>query len=321
MQRMFLELLCCLSMHDLRRLRAFYAVADTGSFSAAALELGYAQSVVSHHVAALEREFGLTLVNRATRPVSVTDAGGRLLAHATAVLGHVTAAEEELRAIVGLQSGTLRLGAFLSACHSFVPPALARFESAHPGVDVVLEQLEEPEAVQRLRSGQLDLAVIWHEWQAQDGAETRQDEGLEQVHLADDHYRVVLPPGHRLSRLREIRISDLAGERFNAPPAEGFTLPYRAMLERLCRDAGFEPDIAYVLREVAVARAFVAAGLCVSLMAELALLTPHANIVVKPIRDVDPFRSIYATWTRGRRVPSAPAMVECLADAAATMRR
>ncbi len=102
-------------MHDLRRLRAFHAVAERGSFSTAADALGYAQSVVSHHVAALEREFGVTLVNRGTRPVTVTDAGARLLRHTTAVLGQVTAAEDELRAIAGLQSGRLRVGAFLTA--------------------------------------------------------------------------------------------------------------------------------------------------------------------------------------------------------------
>jgi DNA-binding transcriptional LysR family regulator len=304
-------------MYDLRRLRAFHAVAETGSFSAAAHELGYAQSVVSHHVAALERELGVTLVNRGTRPVSLTDAGVRLLEHAAAVLGHVAAAEDELRAIVGLQSGTLRLGAFLSACHSLVPPALARFEAEHPGVEVLLEQVEEPDAQRRLRSGELDLAIIWREWQPPNGRGKDSDEGFEQLHLADDHYRVVLPPDHRLSRQREIRIGQLAGERFNAPPAEGFTLPYRTMLEQLCLDAGFEPNIAYVLRDVTVARAFVAAGLCVSLMADLTVPEPRTDVVVRPIRDVDPFRSIYATWMRGRRVPAVAHMLECLADAAA----
>ena len=303
-------------MHDLRRLRAFHAVAETGSFSAAALELGYAQSVVSHHVAALEREFGVSLVNRGTRPVSVTDAGARLLTHAAAVLGNVAAAEDELRAIVGLQSGTLRVGAFLSACHSFVPPALACFEAAHPGVEIVLEQVEEPEALRRLRSGHIDVAVVWRDWAPGDRNAEGLDDGFEQLHLADDHYRVVLPSTHSLGRRRKIRIRELAGERFNAPPAEGFTLPYRTMLERLCREARFEPNVAYVLRDVTVARAFVAAGLCVSLMPELTLPEPHTDVAVRPIRDIDPFRSIYATWLRGRRVPAVTQMVRSLADAA-----
>ncbi len=123
-------------MHDLRRLRAFHAVAERRSFSEAALALGYAQSVVSHHVAALEQEFGLTLVDRTRRPVGLTEAGERLNEHAAAVLGQVSTAEEELRALAGLLTGTVRVGAFLSACTSFVPQALARFEAAHPDVDV-----------------------------------------------------------------------------------------------------------------------------------------------------------------------------------------
>jgi len=301
-------------MHDLRRLRAFHAVAESGSFSAAANKLGYAQSVVSHHVAALEREFGLTLVNRATRPVSVTDPGARLLRHAAAVLGHVTAAEDELRAVAGLQSGTLRVGAFLSACNSFVPVALARFDAAHPHVEVQVEQLEEPEALRRLRSGDLDLAVVWRLWQpAEPGA---RDEGFEQLQLADDPYRVVLPATHPLRRRRELRLADIAGERFNVPPAEGSTLPYRRMLERLCAEAGFEPDIAYVVQDVTVARAFVAAGLSVALMPELTIPEPRADVVVRPVRDVQPFRSLYATWLRDRRVPSVAHMARYLADAA-----
>jgi DNA-binding transcriptional LysR family regulator len=305
-------------MHDLRRLRAFHAVAESGSFSAAANKLGYVQSVVSHHVAALEREFGLTLVNRATRPVSVTDAGARLLRHTGAVLGQVTAAEDELRAVAGLQSGTLRLGAFLSACNSFVPAALARFDAAHPDVEVQVEQLEEPEALRRLRSGDLDVAVVWRLWRPSESGGHRREEGFEQVHLADDPYRMVLPATHRLGRRSELRLAELAGERFNVPPAEGSTLPYRRMLERLCAEAGFEPDIAYVVQDVTVARAFVAAGLSVALMPELTIPEPRADVVVRPVRDVNPFRSVYATWLRDRRVPSVARMTQYPADAAAT---
>lgn len=303
-------------MHDLRRLRAFHTVAERGSFSTAALELGYAQSVVSHHVAALEREFGLTLVNRATRPVSVTDAGARLLRHTAAVLGNVAAAEDELRAIAGLQSGTLRLGAFLSACNSFVPRALARFEAAHPGVEVHMEQLEEPEALRRLRSGDLDVAVVWRVWELSERRSRQPDESFEELHLADDPYRVAVPAAHRLARRRTLQLADLARERFNVPPAEGVTLPYRAMLDRLCAEAGFEPNTAYVVQDVTVARAFVASGLSVALMPELTIPEPHPDVAVRPVRDVDPFRSLYATWLRERKVPSVTHMVRYLADAA-----
>jgi DNA-binding transcriptional LysR family regulator len=302
-------------MHDLRRLRAFHAVAQTGSFSAAGLELGYAQSVVSHHVAALEREFGVTLVNRGTRPVSITDAGARLLRHAEAVLGHVTAAEDELRAIAGLQGGTLRVGAFLSACNSFLPPALARFEQEHPDVTVSFEQLEEPEALRRIRSGALDLAVVWRiPGFPAAGGETV-DEGIDELHLIDDPYLVVLPTKHRLARRRQVRLTDLADERFTAPSAAGHALPYREMLDRLCADAGFEPRI-HQAEDVTVARAIVAAGLGVGLLSELTMPEPRPDIALRPPRDINPYRSVHATWLRGRRVPAVSRMVRYLTEAA-----
>jgi DNA-binding transcriptional LysR family regulator len=302
-------------MHDLRRLRAFHAVARSGSFSVAARELGYAQSVVSHHVAALEREFGLTLVNRGTRPVSITDAGERLLRHTESALGSITAAEDELRAVAGLESGTLRVGAFLSACNSFVPDALARFEAAHPDVQVRLEHVEEPEELRHLRSGELDLAVTYRVREPLRNGRDRPEAGFDEAYLADDPYRVVLPAGHLLARRRELRLADLAGERFTAPPGGGFH-PYRILLERLCAEAGFEPNIVHEVNDVTVARAFVAAGLGVAVLPELALLPNQNDVAVRPVREVQPFRSIHATWLRGRRVPAVAHMVRHLADAA-----
>jgi DNA-binding transcriptional LysR family regulator len=303
-------------MHDLRRLRAFHAVAERRSFSEAALALGYAQSVVSHHVAGLEQEFGLTLVDRATRPVGLTEAGERLRDHAAVVLGQVAGAEEEMRALAGLLTGTVRVGAFLTACTSFVPPALARFEAAHPEVKIELEQLERGAALRRLRAGELDIAVVWDEFEEAGAEETRREEGFQSTFLGHDPYRIVLPTGHRLARRRALSLADLAGERFNGPSVDT-SGRYRAMLDRLCAEAGFTPDVAYVVRDVTVGRAFVAAGVCVGLMPELAIQEPRPDVVVLPVRGLDPVRPVYATWRGGRRMPGVPAMARQLARAAA----
>jgi DNA-binding transcriptional LysR family regulator len=300
-------------MYDLRRLRAFHAVAQGRSFSAAALELGYAQSVVSHHVAALEEELGLTLIDRATRPVGVTDAGARLLVHATAVLGSVAAAEDEVRALAGLEAGTLRVGAFLTACTGFVPGALARFEAAHPGVEVHLEQAEPAEALARLRVGDLDLVVTWSV--AGDGGD---EPGLQRRHLGDDPYRMVLPAGHRLARRRRLALADLAAERFTAPVATIEATSYHSLLERLCRAAGFSPEIAYEVSDVTVGRAFVAAGLAVGIMPELSVPPPRPDLVVRPLPGAAPSRSVHAVWRAGRRMPAVAPMVALLHEAAGT---
>src|SRR5689334_14683210 len=148
-------------MLDLRRLAVFREVADRGSFSAAALELDYTQSVVSHHVAQLERELGVTLVERGRRPVRLTPAGERLRDHAATILGAAAAAEADLRAVAGLEAGTLRMAAFLSACATFVPAAIGAFAAEHPAVEVLLDQQEPPTSIPRLLAGELDIVVAW----------------------------------------------------------------------------------------------------------------------------------------------------------------
>ncbi|HWC25246.1 MAG TPA: LysR family transcriptional regulator [Solirubrobacteraceae bacterium] len=302
-------------MYDLRRLRAFHAVAERRSFSAAALDLGYAQSVVSHHVAALEDEFGLSLVDRSTRPVRLTPAGERLRGHAVAVLGAVAQAEDELRALAGLQTGTLRVGAFLTACTSFVPPALARFERDAPAVEVRVEQVETEDALRRLRAGDLDLAVVYSNEPAT--APPGADASLGWRHLGDDPYRLVLPSAHRLARTRRIHAADLAAERFSAPVREGLGLVYHEMLERVCGGGGFEPDIAYVVRDVTVGRALVSAGLCIAVMPELTMPVPRSDVAVRPLpAGVDEHRTVFAVWLRNRRVPAVAPMLRLLAEAA-----
>src|SRR6266480_7083861 len=121
-------------MIDLRRLQMFHAVATRKSFSAAALELSYTQSSVSEGVAALERELGVTLLDRSSRPVRITPAGEMVLVHAEALLGQAAAIEDELVALASGDAGRLRLAGFYTAWSTFLPGAVAGFARAHPRV-------------------------------------------------------------------------------------------------------------------------------------------------------------------------------------------
>jgi DNA-binding transcriptional LysR family regulator len=299
-------------MLDLRRLMIFREVAERGSFSNAALQLDYTQSVVSHHVAQLERELGLSLFERGRRPVRLTPAGERLREHANTVLGAAAAAEEDMQGLAGLETGLLRVSAFLSACATFVPRAIGEFEAQHPKVEVRLHQEEPPVALPRLIAGDLDLAVVFHEHDEPSAPDPR----LERVTLADDVYRVVLHPQHRLARRRELSIADLRGERFVGPRPDGAGVKYRAMLERQCASEGFTPEFAYTVDDVTVARTFVAAGLAVAVMPEMTIRHPRPDVSVKPLRGIEPFRTIDVRWLRGRRVASVAPMVALLREAA-----
>src|SRR5918911_1775259 len=116
-------------MLDVRRLRVLRAVAQHGSFSAAADALSYTQSGVSQQIAALEREAGALLVQRNARGVRLTEAGEALVRHAEAILARLAEAEAELEAIAGLRGGRLRMAAFESAGATLIPPAIAEFRA------------------------------------------------------------------------------------------------------------------------------------------------------------------------------------------------
>ncbi|WP_436527098.1 LysR family transcriptional regulator [Actinoplanes sp. HUAS TT8] len=148
-------------MLDVTRLRVLVAVARHGSVTAAAAALHYAQPSVSHHLARLEAETGSRLIQRAGRGIRLTDAGRMLAERAEEILGRLDAAEAELAAHTGLRSGRVRLAAFPSALGTFVPAAAAGFVTAHPGVDLRFTEAEPPEAVRLLRSGEVEVALLF----------------------------------------------------------------------------------------------------------------------------------------------------------------
>lgn len=294
-------------MHDLRRLQVLLAVAEHGSFSEAAVELGYAQSVVSHHVAALEHELGVQLVDRGSRPVQLTEAGLRMGEHARAILGLVGDAEAEIRAIGGLRAGSLRMSAFLAAGISFIPEVVRDFCAAHPAVELQLEQRSSDAALEDLRAGALDLAVIWTPDQGREVGEALSSEvlGLEP-------YRIVLPATHRLARRRAVSLADLAGEPFTYPRESRDANRYVAWLRARCAEAGFEPELRYPVDDVMVGHAFVATGLCVGVLPHLAVSGGRAAVQLRPLPGEHSVRAISAVWRAGRQVPAVPPMLEVL---------
>jgi DNA-binding transcriptional LysR family regulator len=148
-------------MLDVTRLRVLVAVARYGSVTAAARELNYAQPSVSHHLARLEAETGIKLIQRAGRGIRLTDAGRLLAERGAEVIGRLDAAENELAAYTGLRAGRLRLAAFPSALGTIVPAAAAMLRGHQPTVDLRLTEAEPPEALRMLRAGYVDVALVF----------------------------------------------------------------------------------------------------------------------------------------------------------------
>jgi DNA-binding transcriptional LysR family regulator len=143
---------------SLTGLRVLRAVADRGSFTAAARELGYTQSAVSRQIAALERETGATLLER-IGGVRLTSEGLILLRHARVILDEIATAERELEGEdTGVQE--VRLGAYVSAGAVLLPRTLQILRGMRPDIRVVTREGTTPALVRALRAGTIDLAVV-----------------------------------------------------------------------------------------------------------------------------------------------------------------
>jgi DNA-binding transcriptional LysR family regulator len=140
-------------------LRVLRQVAESGSFTAAAAQLGYTQSAISRQVAALERGTGAALFERRPDGVRLTPAGLTLLRHARTILDAVAAAEHELTGQAP-RAATVRLGVFLSAGAALLPAALTHLGATSPHISVVTREGTTPALTRALRAGSIDLAVL-----------------------------------------------------------------------------------------------------------------------------------------------------------------
>jgi DNA-binding transcriptional LysR family regulator len=144
---------------SLTGLRVLRAVAERGSFTAAATELGYTQSAVSRQVAALERESGATLFERRPDGVRLTRSGLILLRHARVALDEIAAAESELEGALP-DVHEVRVGAFISAGAVLLPRALRALRDRRPDIRVITREGTTPALMRALRAGTVDVAVI-----------------------------------------------------------------------------------------------------------------------------------------------------------------
>lgn len=300
-------------MPSLSQLRALRALADAGSFSAAADALNYTQPAVSKTIATLERELGAVLVERECRPVRLTDAGAALVRHANAMFAQLSSARSEIEAITQVNAGTVSLGTFSSAGATFVVDALCQFRKQHPNVQVSIAEGMPSSMVRRLRAGELDLAIVWDLPTAGEDIGV----GLELHHLLDDPWVFVLHPSHRLARRKRVHPADLAQEGWLLPEfnPDG---PSARLISRMCGAAGFEPRIAFRVNDCEMTKAMVAAGEGVSIIPRLMLDPADSGVVIKPMEGESPGRRVAAVRLPNRYLtPAAAAFLAMIEEAAA----
>lgn len=264
-------------MVDARRLQLLHQVASAGSITDAARSLSYTASAVSQQISALERTTGLPLIVRLPRGVRLTEAGRVLADHGAAIERHVRQAREELETVRTLGTGRLRIAAFPSAGATLVPRLVAVFTRRHPRVEVTFEIQEPRDSLDAVRTGLLDVALIFT-YPFAPGPDLSK---LAVHELLADEILVAIARDHALVGRPELDVRDLA----DIPWLVSTDPDCARMLHHIAAQGGFEPRTGFESDDYMTVGRLVAAGLGVALVPRLAADAMPQMVRLMPLRE------------------------------------
>lgn len=283
---------------DPRRLLILRAVRRAGGVLAASRALHLTPSGVSQHLARLEAETGLTLVDRSRRgggrSLELTAAGQTLADHADHLADVLADAERELTSMRGRTSGPVRIGGFDTVLRRLVAPAIAALSVSYPAITPHVVESDERSGMAMLRAGRLDLLLV----ERNPGIAQSTPAGVIVEALLRDPYRVVVPAAWALPDdpdrvLRGPWVAATAG------------LPARHALDQLCAEAAITPDCHHTCTESSAMLALVGAGLGAAIVADLALsYLPHPGVRTTTGILQPGTRVLSVVYRRGRADPT-----------------
>jgi DNA-binding transcriptional LysR family regulator len=290
---------------ELRHLRYFIAVGEELNFTRAAERLNIAQPPLSQQIRQLEEELGVTLFERGTRPLRLTEAGQALLDRSRVLLANLGAVVDEVRRIGRGLSGKLAIGFAGSAMFLPLPEAIAGFRQDFPGVEITLDEMLAFEIADGLRKRRIDIGF------ARPGLAS--DEGFAQRVLLQEPYVAALPEAHELSSRGELSLEELAVEPFVLYPARPGPSA-TDLIVSACQATGFSPRIALEAMHLQTVVSLVAAGIGVSLIPWAAARSngSRPGVVFVPLSPPAPMAPLTMVW---REDDCSPALQQFVAMA------
>lgn len=229
---------------EIRQLRALIAIADTGTFTAAAQRLHVTQAAISMQIRQLEKEVGVQLFARTPRRVRLTEAGEKLAARAKRILMEHDVAVVELRELSGSIQHRLRIGTASTRISSAPLPAiLQELREQHPNTDVTVVSGTSDKLVRQILAGDIDLAFVSLPVEVPE---------IETEALETDALVAIASPGHRLSKRHVVTAAHLATEKLILSESGGNT---RRLIDEFFTNAGVKPKVVMELsRQTAINR-------------------------------------------------------------------
>lgn len=260
----------------LRQIEYAIAIMDHGSVAGASARLGVAQPTLSAALAKLEVQVGLQLfIRHHAQGVSPSPAGLRFLAEARNLLTHAQDLQRDTETAGTAVAGTLSLASFATIAPVFVPQLISQFMSRHPAASINMAEGTQDELFAGLRGGRYDLALLY---------DIDMPEDLALTPLASFEPHVLLPAGHRLTRLKKVPLTALKDEPFILLDIA----PSRTYFTRILEHAGIVARVAFASPSLEVVRGLVGQGLGYSIL----VTRPHGDhsyagdaLAIRPIAD------------------------------------
>jgi LysR family hydrogen peroxide-inducible transcriptional activator len=281
-------------------LRYFLAVAETGSFTAAAERCAVAQPSLSQQIAKLEQRLGVPLFDRLPRGAVLTEAGERLRPDAERILAAVDDARQRVVESKGEVAGRLALGAIPTIAPFLLPRVLKRYARRYPQVELQVQEDVTEVLIDRLAAGGLDVAVM---------SLPIEHQQLHAERLFDEPLLLAVHPDHRLARRKRVRWDDLTDERFLVL-REMHCLGNQVM--SFCKRNRAVPDVAFRGSQIATILKMVGLGFGVSLIPAMAARADTSSRrVYREITADPPRRAVAVAWHLHRyRTNAARAFVQ-----------
>lgn len=277
-----------------RQLRYFVAVARERNFTRAAEKLHIAQPPLSRAVQQLEDEFGMTLLDRASKPLALTDAGRLLFEQAVQVLDRM----DEMKALVArlrdAELTRLGIGFVASTLYGYLPEVIRRYRAARPEVELSLLEMTTIEQVAALKEGRIDVSF---------GRITFNDAAIERTVLRNEKLCVALPLTHSLSsRTGLLKLEELAGDALVIYP-KAPRPSYADQVLALFRERDLKPKHVHEVRELQTALGLVAADTGVCIVPASVERLRRDNVVYRRLDEPGAVSPIIMSTRKGDRSP------------------
>ena len=293
----------------LNQLKYFVAVAESRSFTKAAEQYFLAQTAITQQIQKLEMSLGVQLIDRKTRPISLTPMGQVFLREARSILRRMDGAIQRTREASSGITGTLRIGYTKGYEHSDLPVKMRRFHQSFPNVLVTCYRCDTDKLTAGLINGEYDLIFTW------DSTNLIRDEAVDHRLQEKVQLVVALYGSHHLAKRTGLKRADLRDEvmLFMTPSSTGDTTADEFFIH-LYQNAGYTPNILMRSNDVESILMMVAAeeGISILPVSCVRHLSEADNLVFVPLEGEEEVEEIQAFWRRDNDSPSLRHFLEGL---------